>query len=407
MKTFALSRKGKLALLLVAVLLASATLAGCAAGTRRIAQGWAGGIVSGDILFVGSMSGQLVALDPADGSPVGPPVTFTVQVPSGGFGCTPASASAVPIYGSPVISGDVVFVGGYDGKVYAIRFDENGLREQTMREYNPRLPDGSPAGAIIGGLAVHGNRIIFGTSSGYVFALDYDDGFKPAPGNWPFYTGEKIWSAPVVVGDTVFVTSFSRSLYALNVDDGTSRWAAPFHTDGTLTATPAVAGGRVYVGSFARRFYAVDAATGQEIWCFPADDTETQAPQSWFWATPLVHNGVVYAPNLDGKVYALDAATGSLRHVYDLGAPVSSAPVLVGDTLVVAAGATNRSRHEGKVFAIDTRTQTQRLLADIGERVHAPLFASDSTVYVHTMVNSLYAIDVATGVSQKFSLESE
>jgi outer membrane protein assembly factor BamB len=166
-----------------------------------------------------------------------------------------------------------------------------------------------------------------------------------------------------------------------------------------------VAGGIVYVGSFDRHLYAVDAATGQQRWRFPADGQD--GPVGWFWAKPLVHNGVVYAPNLDGKVYAVDAVGGNIVDVYDLGLPISSSPVAVGDSIIVATSVTNRAKRQGNVYSLTAGSNQARLLQDINETIFAPLFASDTTVYVQTMTNNLYAIDAASGASQKFSLSTE
>ena len=382
-----------LALLLVGIL----TVSGCtAAGARGIALGWAGGVVSGDTLFVGSMEGKLVALDVSNGSFRGDPVTLQAQAQSGGLlGCLPtAGSSAVAVYGSPVVREDLIYVGGYDGRVRAYLFEEGRLR------WDPRWTSrqGDILGAIVGGLAVAHDRVYFGASDGRVYALDAIDGHRL----WYFETGGKIWSTPAVVGDTIFVGGLDRKLYALNAADGTEKWV--FETEGTIVSTPVVSDGMVYVGSFDRHVYAVDMASGEQIWRYPATEDEVNAPIGWFWATPLVHNGAVYAPNLDGKVYMLDAASGRRISDFDVEGPVSSAPVLVNDLVIVATTSTNRAKKEGKVFSIDTTDRQLAMLQDIGESIHAPLFADGGTVYVHTMEDNLYAIDTETRTSRKFNL---
>jgi len=160
-----------LALMLVGVL----TVTGCTAAGGQIAQGWAGGVVSGDTLFVGSMEGQLVAMDITDGSFQGDPITLIAQAQSGGFGCLPtAGSTAVAVYGSPVINDDLIYVGGYDGKVRAFLFEEEMLRSE------PRWisRQGDIGGSIIGGLAIADGRVYFGASDGLIYALDAVDGHK-------------------------------------------------------------------------------------------------------------------------------------------------------------------------------------------------------------------------------------
>lgn len=386
-----------LATLVAAVILVSASCAGAAG--RSIARGWAGGAVLDDTLFVGSMEGKIIALDAAGGVMLGNPVTLETQVPSGGFGCTPGGTAPVAVYGSPAVSGDLVYVGGYDGKVRALLFEGDGLRREPRWIY-PR--EGSVGGAIIGSPVVAEGKVFFASSNGLVFALNAADGFKED--GWPFVAGGKIWSTPAVSNGTLYVGSFDRKLYALNTANGTQKWA--FETQGTITSTPVVDGGLVMVGSFDRHVYAVDASTGEKVWQFPAEGEEENVPSGWFWATPVVKDNVLYAPNLDGKVYALDTATGRQVAVFDLGSPVSSAPVLAGDLLIVATSSSNRAKREGAVYALNTLNNRQTKLQELEENVYAPLFARGNTVYVHTMANNLYAIDVETGASQKFTLST-
>lgn len=379
-----------LALMLAGILVIS----GCAAGGRGIAQGWAGGAVAGDVIFVGSMAGKIVALDSTNGRILGEPVKLVAQTAGGGFGCLPTGSAAVAVYGSPVFSDDLVFIGGYDGKVRAFLFEENRLRA------DPRWisRQGDITGSIIGGLTVAGGRVYFGDSSGRAYALDAVDGHKL----WHADIGGKVWSTPAVSDGTVFVGSFDRKLYALDGTDGSEKWA--FTTEGTIVATPAVSGGMVYIASFDRHVYAVDAATGEQVWRFPQTDDDPLAPTGWFWASPVVHDGAVYAPNLDGRVYVIDAYTGIRISDFDLEGPVSSDPVLVDDRIVVATTSTNRSKQESRLYSLDTADRQQTLVQDLGESVHAPLFTDGNTVYVHTMKDSLFAVDPRTGASRKFTL---
>jgi outer membrane protein assembly factor BamB len=382
-----------LALVLVAILV----LASCtAAGARGIAQGWAGGVVADGTVFVGSMEGKVMVLDATDGTRRGQPIALLAQAPSGGFGCAAGGMSAVAIYSSPAFANDLLFVGGYDGKVNAFTFVDGQLRAEPRWIY-PR--SGDLGGPVIGGLVVAGGRVYVTSGNGSVFALDAADGFK----EWVFDAGDKIWAAPAVEGGTVFVGSFDKKLYAIDADSGDLKWE--FATGGTIATTPAVAGGIVYVGSFDRHLYAVDAVTGQEKWRFPAEGQD--GPRGWFWAKPLVHDGIVYAANLDHNVYAVDAATGSSVSVYDLGLPISSSPVAVGDSVIVATSVTNRSKRQGKVYSLTAGADQPKLLQDVSETIFAPLFASDTTVYVQTMANNLYAIDATSGASKKFSLSTE
>ncbi len=361
-----------------------------------MARGWSGGLVVGDNLFIASMEGRVIAMDAADGTILGEPVAVETAPASGGLGCgsifgTP-KATAVAIYGSPAVGGDLmVYVGGYDGKIYAFDFEGDRLRQEP-RWYS-RSEDIS--GPVVGGIVVVQDTVYYGTSGGKIFAVDAIDGRR----KWMFETGSKIWSTPAIDGETLFIGSFDKKLYAIDTTTGEERWEKPFEVEGAIVSTPVVYNNIVYFGSFDRHFYAVDVVSGEEVWRFPTDEDEEGNPSNWFWVKPVAYDGVIYAASLDGKVYALNADNGEKIAEFDLGSPISSSPVLVGSSIILVT-------QKGDVYSLDTTNKQQKLLDNLEETVHAPLFAGDGVVYVHTISDALYALDVQSGASKKFSLKS-
>ncbi|MFC1934890.1 PQQ-binding-like beta-propeller repeat protein, partial [Chloroflexota bacterium] len=283
----------KIALLVVILLGLGLASLGCIQGLQAV--GWSGGAVSGDTLYVGSKEGRLVAVNIVDESRKwSEPLKDTAQ--AGGFGCgLPqttgggcASAAGVAIYGTPAVAGDLVYIGGYNGKIYA--YNSSSLE---MRWVYPREDNLDP---IVGGLVATQGRVYFGSSDGKVYALDAATGDK----QWEFETGDKVWSTPVVQGSTLYIGSFDGKLYALNIADGGLMWE--FEAGGAIAAEPLVDRGTVYIGSFDRHLYAVNAGDGSLKWKFMGEN--------WFWAKPIVHDDVIYAGCLDGKVYALQISDG-------------------------------------------------------------------------------------------------
>jgi len=366
---------GKICLLVI-LLLVGLTLFGCY-GIRSTPTGGSGGVVVDGTLYIGSMTGKLVAVKTSDGSLLwAEPLKATEQA-GGGFGCAPAS-TMVAIYGSPAVGENLVYVGGYDGKIY--KFDSS-----THLSNAGRYPNDKNGGPIIGGPLVALGKVYIGSSDGMVYALDAVSLDKV----WGFETGDKIWSTPAIDGETLYIGSFDKKLYALNASDGSKKWE--FRTEGAIISTPLVYNNTVYIGSFDRHLYAVDATTGKQIWQFPANDEDNNRPSSWFWAKPVAYSNVIYAGCLDNKVYALDAKTGDKISEFDLGSPIISSPVLV-DSLVIIVS------EEGKVFALDTGSnQPPRELADLKEMVYAPLCASNGVIYIYGADQNLYALSVESG----------
>jgi len=359
----------KILLLLVMLFVSGLTFFGCAGG-RSIPQGWSGVEKADGTLFLGSMDGKIVAVNASSGARLWEKPLETTKKTTG-FGCAPAPTS-VAIYGTPVVGGDLVYVGDYNGKIYAFNSSSGALRWVYPRQGNLR--------PIVGGPTVALDKVYLGGSDGKVYALDAATGDL----QWEFQTGDKIWSTPVIDGDTLYIGSFDKKLYALNARDGSKKWE--FKTGGGVVSTPLIADNTVYVGSLDRHLYAVDATTGSLIW-----QSKFEAG-NWFWAKPVIYNNVVYAACLDHKVYVLDAKTGDKINEFDLESPVSSSPVLVDSSIIFVA-------EQGKVYVLDTTSNQVKQLTDLKEKVYARLSASDGVVYVHTQKHdTLYALNAQTGV---------
>jgi len=369
------SLAGKILLLLIIIAVGLAA-SGCI-GFGAQQAGWSGVMVTDSSLFFGSAEGKLVALNTENGGQLWPPVSFETSG-SGGFGCA-AQATAVAIYGTPAVDGDLVYIGGFDGKVRAITAENGATRWVYPRE-------GNLHSIIAGPLAAQG-KVYIATKGGIIYALDAATG----DWMWEFETGDEIWSTPAIDGDTLFIGSFNKKLYALNIATGEQEWQQPFETQGPIVSTPLVYNNTVYVASFDRCVYALDATNGQKIWQFPNEDETENKPEKWFWASPVISNNTIYAANMDGKVYILNADDGVFITAIDLGSSISSSPVVAGDKVFIAT-------EEGNLYYIDAISNQARQLPDLGGRVSAPFTTSDGVVYVHTYKEEIiYALNAENG----------
>jgi outer membrane protein assembly factor BamB len=356
---------------------------GCVGGLVPI--GWSGGKVADGTLFVGSKEGRLVAINLADDSRLwAEPLKSASQ--GGGFGCLPTAgsgcggAAAVAIYGTPLVTGELVYIAGYNGKIYAYNEDNLATRWVYPREGN--------LDPFAGGLVTDdGTNLYIAGSDGKLYALDAVTG----DWLWEYETGEKIWATPALSDGVVYIGSFDKKLYAINAADGTLKWS--YQAEGAIVTTPLVADGVVYFGSFDRHLYAVNIADGSLKWRFEGEN--------WFWAMPLIHEGALYAGCLDDKVYVLNPASGAEIVSIDLEGQVASSPVAVDKYVVFAT-------RKGVVFSIDTESNNLRQLADFEKDVNGPLTAHEDIVYVHTSELALERVNVLTGaILSPISLESQ
>ncbi len=372
---------GKISLLIV-MLLVGLVLVGCT-GIRGSPEGGSGATVADGTIFLApslpqsggfgcsapAAESKLVAVNAETGVQRWE-VPLEGATTSGGFGCAQTTIP-VAIYGSPVVFEELVYVAGYNGKIYALNAETGALRWVY-----PRTGNLDP---IVSGLVVGLDKLYFSCSDGSVYALDVATGDLL----WEFATEseDKIWSTPAYEAGTLYVASFDKKLYAINATDGTELWQ--FEVGGAFASTPLVDNGTVYIGTLDRYFYAINAADGTLKWEFQAE--------KWFWTRAVVFEDTIYVGCFDNKVYALNALTGVEITEFDLESPVRSWPVLDGDRVLVASEA-------GKIYAIDAVNNQMGLFADLAETIYAPLALGENVLYVYTQELNLHAFNLDTGV---------
>jgi outer membrane protein assembly factor BamB len=210
---------------------------------------------------------------------------------------------------------------------------------------------------------------------------------------WTFATKDAIEGAPAVVGDTVFVASMDRHLYAVDLASGKEKWRTKL---GPMKASPAVANGRVCVGDVAGLFYAVDAATGKQLWTFEAAGEIT--------AGANFHGGNVLFGAHDSVLYCLTPA-GSKKWTYTIDGPVNGSPAVVGDRTFVAGC-------DSVLHVVDAGTgKAVGPPVDLGGQAGATaavtaVAAAADAAYVGTMSNQVVAVNLKAG-AKAWAFESK
>ena len=403
-------------------------------------EGWSSGAISGDVLYIGTMEGDVRALDLDSGAAI-----WKFQL------------KGAAVYGTPAIAGDRLFVSDYDGHLYGfdlqvweagstgadgalviqvpesttafrvkaksgrrvgqltVRFADDGTVEVDaddldlvvkLRE-SPR-PGGSPMLVVteptsdepVSGVAISidglargtwtkrvgaGTHIVGGPAiSNNLVLVGSSDGnlyaFDPddSSRDWKFATGAELWSTPVVSDGVAYFGSLDHNVYAVRVDDGTELWRFP--AKGAVTAAPLIVGGVVYVGSFDSVFYALDAKTGQDVWRF-------EDASKWFWGGAVAAEDAVVAPSLDGNLYVLDVRTGLLDWSYDTGGPIIGSPAIVGGMVAIP------SKDHG-VFLIRLRDAEFQDQCVLDGKLRASLTSKDGFIYLAANDRSIRALRV-------------
>ncbi len=255
--------------------------------------------VSGDRIFIGSLTGDIYCLDAATGE-----VEWNRTLDKNPKWWGVAS--------SPLLQDGMIFVMSFsDGALHALNFEGEEQWNISTGEVGPFCSAASSGGML------------------------YFPGGDPALYCVNSSTGELVWKAPSedkitatpVLWDDLVISVSEGAISALRAASGEEVWKAPFN--GTMSS-PAVSFGRIYAGSedgTSGRLSCFDAASGSLIW-----KTEVNGPLK---SSPLVAGGKVYfgTNTDDGAFYALSAQNGSVVWTYPVGAYIM-APASASDGMI-------------------------------------------------------------------------
>src|SRR5262245_21290103 len=191
---------------------------------------------------------------------------------------------------------------------------------------------------------------------------------------WTFKCGDGVEGAPAIVNGVVYVASFDKHLYALDLATGKQKWKTKL---GAFKAGPGVKGDRVYVGDLDGRFYCVNAADGKPIWTF---ETEGE-----IHAGPNFHGDNILIGSHDSTLYCISPDGKKVWDVKTEG-PVNGSPVVVGDTTFVAGC-------DSVLHVLDAKTGKELGTVDLGGQAAATAAVSGDFAYVGTMTNQVVGID--------------
>lgn len=361
-------------------------------GVGQAAIGWSGPTVQDGIIYVASRDGGVVAVNSSNQDVLWFYEMITTS--GGGLGCGPTSAP-MAIYATPIVDGEIVYVGTYGGQVLALsalaRRQNLTFPQLRYGEWEWDCPlDGAKSNAIVADLSVHEDALYVSSSNGHVYSLDKEFGDL----NWASKvldeTHRKLWTSPTVQGDTLYVSTFDGHVHALSIETGELLgWS--FQSEAGFASSPVIYEDTVFLGSFDRYLYAIEIGSNASMWRFPQE----KPAGNWFWASPVVSEGIVYAGCLDGKLYAIEAETGEELWEFDAASPIVGSPVLMDNLLTIAD-------ESGTVYVFDIGAEfgdeaVPLRAISIGASVGSSFCAQDGLVYIRSEDNSIYVVDIERG----------
>lgn len=284
----------------------------------------AGPAVSGDLVLVGTLDAEVIALKRADGA-----LAWRARVSS-------------EVMGAPAGSGNVIVVRTGDGFVH-------GLSAATGERL--WLIDRSVPSLTLRGLSeplIVGNRVFVGMDNGRVVALNLADGQALWEQTVAVATGRTELDrltdidGTLLAGDSgVFAVSFGGELVSLDPGSGEVQWRRSVKSYNALAA----AGNLVIATDDAGTVWALDAQTGAAAWKQEGLAYRKLSPAAAF-------GGYVVVGDYEGYLHWLDSRDGKIVARSRAGSdPIRVAPV-ASDSLLYVLG------NGGKITAV-ARPATQ------------------------------------------------
>ena len=276
------------------------------------------------------------------------------------------------ILSSPSISGDTVYFGAYDGKVYALD-TQTGKKRWSYDDAD--WIGSSPA------LAPHLNLIYIGLEFGLwrkrggIAGLDMK-------------TGKLVWSAthqelthasPLYIPEEELVVIGSNDgvLYAYDANSGAERWRFATRGDIKMRAAYDANHKTILCASMDGSLYAISAKDGMPLHAY-----ETGAG---IYGSPVVADDTVYVASLDKCVYAIDLTNWSVRWIFETGGRIFSSPVLADESLWIGS-------NDGRLYEVELSTGKLRTFFQATERIVSPILVQNKTLYVPTVANEIYCL---------------
>ena len=362
--------------LTVSTLIVAALLASGCTGTTSPATGWMPPVAGPNgILLVQSAPGRITTAK-SDGSRI---AEYEIRgAATTNFLGRTSQGAATPIYATPLVDGTAAYVVSYAGRVVRLNLDNGALSEKWIADLHEN---------VVATPVLRGDRLYVSAENGQLSTINTTTG-KILGATHP--TAGRVWGAPALQDGRIFIgTLDSSEVIAVNADSGATEWRRG--GVGAAAADLVVDGNTLVVPSFDRTIHALDSAGGTEKWRFTGD--------GWFVGKPLVTQQGIYAGTLRGSVYALDRS-GKLRWVFArAGLEFRAAPILVGDTLVMA----DRS---GVFIGLNANTGAEKWTQTAE---HATIDANgvllDSGLFFTTTTYSLIRLDPVTGESKTFNVQ--
>lgn len=157
-------------------------------------------------------------------------------------------------------------------------------------------------GAVYGAVACSSNKVVFGTTEGWLYCLDVRNGKV----NWKTNLGSSCVSVPTIDKNIVFIGSNGR-LSAINLDNGKKVW--DYMTSGFIESKPSIYNNYLIFGAWDTYLYCLDKNSGELIWKWSNGKSNILLSPAVCY--PVITKNKVFIVAPDRVLSAIDLKTGN------------------------------------------------------------------------------------------------
>ncbi len=269
-----------------------------------------GGVSTGSgLVLAGTSEGRLVALKQEDGS-----IAWEIKLASS-------------ILSSPVIDSDLIIARTLDEKVYGISAFDGEIKWTISRTLPSLTQRGVSKALLVQGIA------FIGFSDGTLAALDAQTGraLWDFPISFPRGTNEleglsDVDTTPILVGDSIYVSSYQDITHALNIQQRAISWSSEVSSTHALAFDAAF----LYVSDREGAVHQLNRNTGEKIW-------SQEGLRLFSTSAPISIGAYIAVADGTGSLYVLNKADGSFAGRHSLGAKTIVADPVVDSGAIIFA----------------------------------------------------------------------
>jgi serine/threonine protein kinase len=261
---------------------------------------------------------------------------------------------------SASIAGGAVYVGSYDGYLYAVDETDGTVRWRFRAQRG-----------VVSRPVPIAEMVIFGSEDRSVYAVSRQTGRSI----WSFRTNMAVRSSALVDDKSCFVGSDDGFLYRIERAKGTAGWR--YRTWGPVRSTACAAGDQIVVGSDDGYLYSVHRETGQLVWRHSIGSPVMSSPQ--------VAHGVIVVGASDGVVRGFSEAEGKLLWSHPTAKTVIASPIIVDQTAYIGSA-------DGALYALALDTGTVSWKAPLCRQLTATAAVDGGWLYVGGIDGAVHCV---------------